>query len=164
MFCPHCGTENNLTDARFCRLCGNDLKVVSHAMMCELNWPRYISNRLDNFFLSQRKRDALELSASTVTGFLLLAFSIMNLISDEFGSRIMWGLFVFLSFILIATGVRDIWIYKRGLSTISKEPGRVPGDLYRKSLPRSHRLNSHPPNPQTKSPYINSRALPHRQA
>jgi hypothetical protein len=137
MFCPHCGTENNLADARFCRSCGEDLKVVSQAMGGALSLPRYVAGRLDQFFLSQRKRDALEGSLSMVTGFLLFVFSLSNIITGEFGSRIMWGLFLFLSSMLVGVGLRDIWIFKRGLSAITKEPGRLPGDLsiYKTRLP-----------------------------
>ena len=44
MFCPHCGVEN-LKETKFCRGCGEDLRLVSQAVTKSL--PLVIAHRVD---------------------------------------------------------------------------------------------------------------------
>src|ERR1044071_5945938 len=44
MYCPHCGVQNS-SDTRFCRGCGEDLKLVSQAVTKSL--PLVIAQRVD---------------------------------------------------------------------------------------------------------------------
>ena len=45
MYCPHCGTQN-LSETKFCRSCGRDLRLVSQAITKSL--PLLIAQRVDN--------------------------------------------------------------------------------------------------------------------
>ena len=45
MYCPHCGTEN-VQDTKYCRSCGNDLRLVSQAISKSL--PLLIAQRVDD--------------------------------------------------------------------------------------------------------------------
>ena len=45
MYCPHCGTQN-LPDTKYCRSCGNDLRLVAQAITKSL--PLLIAQRVDD--------------------------------------------------------------------------------------------------------------------
>jgi hypothetical protein len=45
MYCPHCGTQN-LPDTKYCRSCGQDLRLVSQAITKSL--PLLIAQRVDD--------------------------------------------------------------------------------------------------------------------
>jgi hypothetical protein len=45
MYCPHCGTQN-LSDTKYCRSCGQDLRLVSQAITKSL--PLLIAQRVDD--------------------------------------------------------------------------------------------------------------------
>src|SRR3954447_14873329 len=45
MYCPHCGTQN-LPETKYCRSCGNDLRLVAQAITKSL--PLLIAQRVDD--------------------------------------------------------------------------------------------------------------------
>lgn len=45
MYCPHCGTQN-LSETKYCRSCGQDLRLVSQAITKSL--PLLIAQRVDD--------------------------------------------------------------------------------------------------------------------
>jgi len=45
MYCPHCGTQN-LTETKYCRSCGRDLRLVAQAITKSL--PLLIAQRVDD--------------------------------------------------------------------------------------------------------------------
>ena len=122
MYCPSCGTENlNGDGIRFCRSCGEDLRVVSRAVTKSL--PLQVASALDSY-LENRYQQNLRNGVLNVVAFVfLLIVGSGYLIS---GWTTIGILMLVLSLVAIVSGVWDIWIYKRNLSPVSKRAAIAP--------------------------------------
>src|SRR5437773_10267467 len=72
MYCPKCGTQND--EVKFCRGCGENLKVISQAMSGRL--PVILASKMDAYFESKNERFRRESILGAVIGALCLLFGI----------------------------------------------------------------------------------------
>jgi hypothetical protein len=122
MYCPTCGTQNlSEEDTRFCRSCGADLRAVGRAISKSL--PVRVASALDRYFENRFQQNLRNGILNILAFALLLVVGTGHLISGW--TR--FGIFMLvLSLVSIVTGVWDIWIYKRNLPLIAKQPGIKP--------------------------------------
>ena len=78
MYCPKCGTQNN-DDVKFCRGCGENLKVISQAMSRRL--PVILASKMDAYFERKNERFRRDSILSAIIGSLWLLFGIKILIT-----------------------------------------------------------------------------------
>lgn len=78
MYCPKCGTQNN-GDVKFCRGCGENLKVISQAMSRRL--PVILASKMDAYFERKNERFRRDSILSAIIGSLWLLFGIKILIT-----------------------------------------------------------------------------------
>jgi hypothetical protein len=112
MYCPHCGTRNNEADTRFCRSCGEDLRLVSQAVMKRMSWPMYLATRIDDFMASRGQKEPWDTGVLFLCyGVLALVAAAMNIHRREFD----WfsGVLFMSSFLALWIGIRNLWIYLR---------------------------------------------------
>jgi hypothetical protein len=112
MYCPHCGTRNAESDARFCRSCGEDLRLVSQAVMKRMSWPMYVATRIDEFMASRQQKEPFD------TGILFLGYGALSAVAgimsiyrrgfDAFSAILFMS-----SFLALWIGTRNLWIYLR---------------------------------------------------
>jgi len=111
MYCPKCGIQNN-DETRFCRSCGENLKVISQAMSRRL--PVMLASKMDSYLErknSRIRRDSLYSifsgSIFTISG-LYLAFTT--------GDWARYFVFVVIGCIALVWGLWDHMVYKRSQS------------------------------------------------
>ena len=113
MYCPHCGAKNSESDARFCRGCGEDLRLVSQAVMKRrMSWPMYLASRIDDFMASRQQREPWD------TGILFLCYGVLSIVAgvmNIYRREFDWfSAVLFMSSVLaLWIGVRNLWIYLR---------------------------------------------------
>ena len=108
MFCPKCATQNN-EGAKFCRLCGADISLISHAMTGQI--PKAITddNYDDRKSRRERKRErppSVERGVKSLfmgIGFLLVAFALSRS-REGFG---WWYWMLIPAFSMIGGGVAE---------------------------------------------------------
>jgi hypothetical protein len=118
MYCPKCG-ETNADDVKFCRACGENLKVVAQAMMGRL--PVTLASKLDAYIERRNERLRRDAIGSAVFGvcFVLLSayeFSQGAAIFSSAGVLLLFALFMFL------VSAWDTMAYKRSLNPKSRHP------------------------------------------
>jgi len=119
MYCPKCGEQNG-EGTRFCRACGENLKVVEQAMLGRL--PVTLASKLDAYIERRNERLRRDGLGSAVFGvcFLLLAAGELRKGTGLFstgGVLLLFALFMFL------VSAWDIMAYRRSL-----RPGARPPD------------------------------------
>lgn len=111
MYCPRCG-ESNSNDTKFCRTCGEDLKVVARAMT--RRWPAVPANKLDKFI---ERRDMNEqILNQSILGAVMGAIGMFIGIVKEGQATIV---VVVIACLLFIVSIWDIVVYKRSLSSAS---------------------------------------------
>jgi hypothetical protein len=118
MFCPECATQN-LEPAKFCRVCGTNLELVSLALAAEQNPTdnriEQPGSQLEKDRALERKREGLR---HTVQGSILLAVSALVagvgflVAKDLMGWLVLWSIFF---------GWIAVWgsfLFGSGLSTL----------------------------------------------
>ncbi|PYS67541.1 MAG: hypothetical protein DMF73_19095 [Acidobacteria bacterium] len=100
MYCPQCGLQNN-DDTKFCRSCGENLKVVSQAMTRRL--PAFLVRKMDAYI--ERRNAGLRRESIGLT--VLGCLSIFLGFYDVIGSGASWG----------SEWFNVAFVYKRSLST-----------------------------------------------
>jgi len=117
MYCPHCGAKNAENDARFCRGCGEDLRLVSQAVMNRVSWPMYVATRIDDFMASRRQKEPKDIGILFLCyGLLSLVAGVMNIYRREINefSAVLFSVVLFASATLaLWIGIRNLWIYMR---------------------------------------------------
>lgn len=119
MYCPKCGEQNG-EGTRFCRACGENLKVVEQAMLGRL--PVALASRLDAYIERRNERLRRDGVGSAVFGvcFTLLGLHEIWKGTGLFGTGGVLLLFALFMFLVSAW---DIMAYKRSL-----RPGARPPD------------------------------------
>lgn len=113
MFCPNCGTKNP-DSGKFCRSCGADLTVVSHAMSAD-------RREIVESALSGESRHSRRLLARNdpdeafshgvkqiVLGFGFLAIAIALYITNVAGGSNWWWAMLFPGFSILAAGISSV--------------------------------------------------------
>src|SRR5262249_21628672 len=94
------------------RSCGEDLRLVSQAVMNRMSWPMYLATRIDDFMASRRQKEPFD------TGILFLGYGVLSFVAaimsihrrefDWFSSVLFMS-----SFLALWIGIRNLWIYLR---------------------------------------------------
>jgi hypothetical protein len=114
MYCPKCGIQNN-DQTKFCRDCGENLKVISQAMSRRL--PVILASKMDAYLERKNERLRRDSILSAVNGCLFLFLGVRGLITEGGGSWFggSWFPIVFGCFMLLWS-LWDYMVYKRSLS------------------------------------------------
>jgi hypothetical protein len=128
MYCPRCGTENPTEDVKFCRACGEDLRLTSQALARRIGWAAFLNNRLDNMLEGRYGLSARDGGINIFIGLAGLMLAVYYMLTGQ-GSLIFWVV-VSLSLLLgVGVGVYDVVIYRRSVRGFPRDVDRVPGDL-----------------------------------
>jgi hypothetical protein len=113
MYCPQCGLENS-DDLKFCRGCGENLKVISHAMARRL--PAFLVRKMDAYIESKNRGLRRQSIGNAVLGSLFIFLGLYDMIGEgpSWGSE--W-LFVAYGCFMLFLGLWDHMVFKRSLST-----------------------------------------------
>jgi hypothetical protein len=116
MFCPKCG-ESNGDETKFCRACGENLKVVAQAMTGRL--PVALASRLDAYIERRNERLRRDGIGSAVFGlcFVLLAGYELWKGSPFFGTA---GVMLLFAFFMLLVSAWDMLAYGRSLDPRAK--------------------------------------------
>lgn len=116
MFCPKCG-ESNGDETKFCRACGENLKVVAQAMTGRL--PVALAARLDAYVERKNERLRRDGIGSFFFGlcFIMLAGYELWKGSPVFGTS---GVMLLFAFFMLLVSAWDMMAYNRSLKPGSK--------------------------------------------
>jgi hypothetical protein len=114
MYCPSCGAQNVDSDARFCRGCGKDLRLVSQALTKRLSWWRYIAAKIDDRFEAEHRKE--ELSRGLVYIYHAIPLLFIGTLLLIFNHDFLEGWIILIALSLLGFGIRDYWVYRRSLS------------------------------------------------
>ena len=143
MYCPHCGAQN-AQDTKFCRGCGEDLRLVSQAVTKSL--PLVIAHRVDEaidrgrggwrsyqLFRKEHRRSFAQVLMSLSSLFVVVWMLMLGHGNVAFAA----GFLLVMSLTLLIAGAQDIWTKKRG-DKQTPGPAGLPGSFGTKELPPSH--------------------------
>lgn len=128
MYCPRCGVENPTEDVKFCRACGEDLRLTSQALGRRIGWTAFLNNRLDNMLEGRYGLSARDGGINIFIGLAGLIIAVYYMLTG-IGALIFWVV-VSLSLLLgIGVGAYDVFIYRRSVKGFPRDVDRLPGDL-----------------------------------
>jgi len=110
MYCPKCGIQNN-DETRFCRGCGENLKVISQAMTRRL--PVILAGKVDAYLERKNERLRRDSILAAVAGCAWLLFGVRSLVAGAgtgAGFRIAVGCF------MLFWALWEHMVYKHSLS------------------------------------------------
>jgi len=113
MFCPKCGIQND-DEPRFCRGCGENLKVISQAMSIRL--PAFLANKMDAYIERQNQRLRTQWIGYLVMGGIFIFLGFYDVIASGASWANEWIKVAFGAFMLFL-GLWDSILYMRSLST-----------------------------------------------
>jgi hypothetical protein len=139
MYCPHCGVQN-AQETKFCRGCGEDLRLVSQAVTKSL--PLVIAHRVDEaldrgrggwqtyqLFRKEHRRAYGQILMGLSSLFVIVWILMLGHGSVSFAS----GFLLVITLALLFSSVQDIWVKKRqGQHT--QEPEEMPSSFSTQEL------------------------------
>ncbi|MFL6227514.1 MAG: zinc ribbon domain-containing protein [Pyrinomonadaceae bacterium] len=143
MYCPHCGAQN-AQETRFCRGCGEDLRLISQAVTKSL--PLVIAHRVDEAIDRGRggwrsyqlfRTEHRKAYGQTLLGLCSLYAIVWVLMLGHGSVSFASGFLSVMAVTLVLSGVHDIWS-KRQQGRQTREPGELPSPLGTKELPPAH--------------------------
>jgi len=139
MYCPHCGAQN-IKDTKFCRGCGEDLRLVSQAVTKSL--PLVIAHRVDEaidrgrggwrsyqLFRKEHRRAFAQVLMSLSSLFVVVWMLMLGHGNVSFAG----GFLLVMSLALLLNGAQAIWSRKRTDKQTPDTAG-LPGSLGTKEL------------------------------
>ena len=128
MYCPRCGTENPSEDVKFCRACGEDLRLTAQALGKRIGWTAFLNNRLDNMLEGRYGLSARDGGINIFIGLAGLMIAVYYMLTGV-GALLVWVV-ISLSLLLgVGVGVYDVVIYRRSVKGFPREVDRLPSDL-----------------------------------
>ena len=128
MYCPHCGTQN-LSETKYCRSCGRDLRLVAQAITKSL--PLVIAQKVDDaidrgrggwrsyqLFRAENRRPYAQALMGLSALFVVVWMLMLGHGSVAFAS----GFLLVMTVSLLLTSVRELWARntrKRALDELS---------------------------------------------
>ncbi len=112
MYCPKCGIQNN-DETKFCRGCGENLKVVSQAMSRHL--PVILASKMDAYLERKNSRIRRDSIFGALSGTIFLICGLYFIIEGKTS----WArslFFVATGCIALLWSLWDHMVYKRSLS------------------------------------------------
>ena|SRR6266850_1945283 len=113
MYCPKCGLQNS-DDLKFCRGCGENLKVISQAMTRRL--PAFLVRKMDAYI--ERKNQGLRRQSigNAALGSMFMFLGLYEVIGTGASWASKWFYIAYGCFMLFL-GLWDHMVFKRSLST-----------------------------------------------
>jgi hypothetical protein len=143
MYCPHCGTQN-IQETKFCRGCGEDLRLVAQAVTRSL--PLVIAHRVDEaidrgrggwrsyqMFRAENRKAFSQILMGLSSLFIIVWMLMLGHGSVSFAS----GFLLVMSVSILLTSVHDIWDKKRQRRQ-THEQEELPSSFNTKELPAFH--------------------------
>jgi hypothetical protein len=140
MYCPHCGVQNT-QETRFCRGCGEDLKLVSQAVTKSL--PLVIANRVDEaiergrggwrsyqLFRAEHRRAFAQTLMSLASLFIVVWILLLGHGNVSFAS----GFLLVMTVTMFFMGLHELWTKKRR-ALQEHQPSELPSSFSTKELP-----------------------------
>ena len=128
MYCPHCAAPNS-DDAKYCRACRQNLKVISQAMKQSL--PFVLASKLDGLFERRNERLRRDGILYVVFGLFYWLAKVWDFSNTDEG-WLHWAAIAFnmilslpLSLILIGNGIWELMAYRRSLALSQGSPNRT---------------------------------------
>lgn len=146
MYCPHCGALQS-EETKFCRGCGEDLRLVSQAVTKSL--PLVIAQRVDEAIDRGRggwrsyqlfRREHRRAYAQTLMGLSSLFVVIWTLLLGHGSTAFAGGFLLVMSVALVLTSLHDIW-QKRRRKGQADEVRELQSSLNTKELTEAHSLS-----------------------
>ena len=128
MYCPRCGIENPADDVKFCRGCGEDLRLTSQALQRRIGWQTFLANRFDNLLSGRYSQNARDGGINIFIGLVCVMLSIYYMLTGQ-GALIFWAVVTLSALLGMGVGVYDVLIYRRGVKGFPRDVDRLPGDL-----------------------------------
>ena len=128
MYCPRCGTENLADDVKFCRGCGEDLRLASQALERRIGWRSFLGSRLDNLMSSRYSLSARDGGVNIFIGLAGVMLAVYYMLTGQ-GALIFWVIVSLTLLFGVGVGVYDVLVYKRGVKGFPRDVDRLPGDL-----------------------------------
>jgi predicted phage tail protein len=143
MYCPHCGAQN-AKETKFCRSCGEDLRLVTQAVTRSL--PLVIAHRVDEaidrgrggwqsyqLFRTEHRKAFSQVLMGLSSLFIVVWMLMLGHGSVSFAS----GFLLVMSISMILTSVHELWSKKRqGGQT--REAEELPSSFSTKELLAAH--------------------------
>ncbi|HYY56910.1 MAG TPA: zinc ribbon domain-containing protein [Pyrinomonadaceae bacterium] len=142
MYCPHCGVQN-AQETKFCRGCGEDLRLVSQAVTKSL--PLIIAHRVDEvidrgrggwrsyqLFRAEHRRAFGQILMGLSSLFVIVWFLVLGHGDVSFAS----GFLFVVTLALLLTSVHELWAKKHG-ERETQGPGELPPSFSTRELPES---------------------------
>ena len=111
MYCPQCGIQNN-DETKFCRGCGENLKVISQAMTRRL--PVILASKVDEYLERKNERLRRDSIIAAVAGSLWLLFGLRSLVAGTGGSGAAFPIVV--GCLMLLWALWEHMVYKHSLS------------------------------------------------
>lgn len=128
MYCPRCGIENPTEDVKFCRGCGEDLRLTSQALQGRIGWSSFLAGRLDQLLASRYRQSAFDGGINIFIGLVCVMLAVYYMLTGV-GALIFWVVISLSAILGIGVGFYDVLIYKRSVKGFPREVDRLPGDL-----------------------------------
>lgn len=128
MYCPRCGIENPADDVKFCRACGEDLRLTAQALGRRIGWTSFLNNRLDNMLEGRYGLSARDGGVNIFIGLAGLMIAVYYMLTGV-GALLFWVLISLTLLLGVGVGVYDVVIYRRSVNGLPREADRLPGDL-----------------------------------
>lgn len=122
MYCPKCGTQNNDESVKFCRGCGEDLRLVAHALTKRESWHMSLVRKYDDYLESAQPKAAESAIVGGLMGSLLL---LGGLISFKSSSGDSW-LSIFTGCTMLILSLLEYGRYRRSFAKKSLEEKTEP--------------------------------------
>jgi hypothetical protein len=145
MYCPHCGVQN-ARETKFCRGCGEDLRLVSQAVTKSL--PLMIAHRVDEAIDRGRggwksyqvfRREHRKSLGQVLMGLSALFVIVWILMLGHGNVSFASGFLLVMSVTMLLNGLQELWAKKRrGRQTGA--PDELPSSLSTKELPAAREV------------------------
>jgi len=112
MYCPQCGIQND-DETKFCRGCGENLKVISQAMSRRL--PVILASKMDAYLERKNSRIRRDSIYNFFGGCLFIFIGLYSVISTGGFWSSSWY-FAVVGFFMLVWSLWDHMVYKRSLS------------------------------------------------
>lgn len=143
MYCPHCGAQN-AQDTKFCRGCGEDLRLVSQAVTKSL--PLMIAHRVDEAIDRGRggwqsyqlfRKEHRKAYGQVMLGLSSLFVVVWVLMLGHGSASFAGGFLLVMALTTVLSGAYDIWA-KRRQGRQTRGTGELPSPLSTKELPAAY--------------------------
>lgn len=145
MYCPHCGAQN-AQDSKFCRGCGEDLRLVSQAVTKSL--PLMIAHRVDEAIDRGRggwqsyqlfRREHRKAYGQVLMGLSSLFIVVWVLMLGHGSASFAGGFLLVMALTMVLSGAYDIWAKSRR-GRQARGTGELPSPLSTKKLPAASEM------------------------